>query len=933
MPRHPAAGTSQLSAGTFGGLLHHLRRKLQLTQRDLGLAVGYGEAQISRLEKNHRHAPDLTTLVALFVPALHLEQDPGTVARLLELAAESRGESLEGIEASVEQRQTHRAEIDWVIESPPPAPPGAIARTALVAHLRDHLHGDGALIVCGLPGMGKTTLAADLARDDAQAGPVCWMMIRPGVNDQVGAVLRNVAATLYRLGRDETGPVFDPARDAGPLPLERALTLIGAASQAAGGLLVCLDNAHLLLTDPDAVRALNHLHSLPAIRLLLTSRVELPLAGVRQEWLEGLAPDEGRALLARLCPALEPELADELLTRVSGSPILIRLAAGQLRTGGPDARAFINTLATQPQIGSYLLESVLGQLSAEARELIYLVATFRRPVDLLDVGLADIIQHRLSIEALPTAIDELQRHHLVPHPDRAGVHPLLRDRISAQLALDRRVRQRLHRAAAAWLEHHNRDPLEAGHHALQAGDWGRVADLLADQAERLLHQGQARVAVDLIGQALARLSAETEPDLARRLLIGRGDLLVHSQQAERADDDYRRALTLTTNAAVRAHITIKLADSLIHRGRAAEALQLTESTSGDLTPADTLLRAQLASSQCSAQLALGRYDDAVTSGERALQLTEQIAALAPREADSIRAPTHNSLGAIKHMRGYIDEALRQWSAAAAAARRANLQRLECRAIFNIGNVYLVRGELQRALEQYQSALAGLERSDERYIAGRVQSAIAVVLYMRGELDAALDAYERAIVLKQSVGDAVGLAHTQGQQARTLLALGRTVEARALIEQAIGATQDLGPSRSRAGLFVILSEAQLVNGTAGEALATLEAVYAFPGLAAEPWFLGDWQTHMAAVHLALGSLDAARALASNPVADTVGGEVSLERALVRCLLTLAGEDPDAARRQAADLVTQAQAAGNLLIARRAAQLSPDPCALWGVVAQV
>lgn len=97
---------------------------------------------------------------------------------------------------------------------------------------------------------------------------------------------------------------------------------------------------------------------------------------------------------------------------------MARPPLGYPRSGGPDARAFINTLATQPQIGSYLLESVLGQLSAEARELIYLVATFRRPVDLLDVGLADIIQHRLSIEALPTAIDELQRHHLVLHPDQ-----------------------------------------------------------------------------------------------------------------------------------------------------------------------------------------------------------------------------------------------------------------------------------------------------------------------------------------------------------------------------------------------------------------------------------------------------------------------------------------------------------------------------------
>ena len=38
----------------FGTLLRVLRRRARLTQRDLGLAVGYSEAQISRLEQRKR---------------------------------------------------------------------------------------------------------------------------------------------------------------------------------------------------------------------------------------------------------------------------------------------------------------------------------------------------------------------------------------------------------------------------------------------------------------------------------------------------------------------------------------------------------------------------------------------------------------------------------------------------------------------------------------------------------------------------------------------------------------------------------------------------------------------------------------------------------------------------------------------------------------
>ena len=60
---------------TFGEYLKFLRRREQLTQLELSIAVGYSEAQISRLEKNQR-LPDLAALKALFIPALHLEQEP-----------------------------------------------------------------------------------------------------------------------------------------------------------------------------------------------------------------------------------------------------------------------------------------------------------------------------------------------------------------------------------------------------------------------------------------------------------------------------------------------------------------------------------------------------------------------------------------------------------------------------------------------------------------------------------------------------------------------------------------------------------------------------------------------------------------------------------------------------------------------------------------
>ncbi|HEY9527217.1 MAG TPA: helix-turn-helix domain-containing protein, partial [Anaerolineales bacterium] len=76
---------------TFGDLLKYLRRRERLTQLELSITVGYSEAQIGRLEKNQRR-PDLAALKALFIPALHIENEPDLITRFLELAQSARQE-------------------------------------------------------------------------------------------------------------------------------------------------------------------------------------------------------------------------------------------------------------------------------------------------------------------------------------------------------------------------------------------------------------------------------------------------------------------------------------------------------------------------------------------------------------------------------------------------------------------------------------------------------------------------------------------------------------------------------------------------------------------------------------------------------------------------------------------------------------------------
>lgn len=76
---------------TFGDLLRYLRRRTGLTQIEMSIAVGYSDAQISRLEQNLR-LPDPATIAARFVPVLDLDDEPIVVAQLLHLATHMQRE-------------------------------------------------------------------------------------------------------------------------------------------------------------------------------------------------------------------------------------------------------------------------------------------------------------------------------------------------------------------------------------------------------------------------------------------------------------------------------------------------------------------------------------------------------------------------------------------------------------------------------------------------------------------------------------------------------------------------------------------------------------------------------------------------------------------------------------------------------------------------
>jgi predicted ATPase/transcriptional regulator with XRE-family HTH domain len=318
---------------TFGELLRFLRRKANLTQRELSIAVGYSESQISRLEQNER-IPEEAILAARFTPALYLEDEPQWVARLLELGAEARVHADE-VEAAEPIAATKPIPHNLPIQLT-----SFIGREKEITEIKRLLSeregGVRLLTLTGHGGCGKTRLALQSASsllDDFRDG--VWLIELAPLGDP--ALVPQTIATVLGLKEEAGRPLLSTLTD----------HLRGKR------ILLILDNCeHLVQASAQFAAAL--LQACPYVYILATSREMLGVSGERALVVSSLSmPDphespsvellnqyEAVKLFAERARTVMPgfTLTDEnsiaitqICQRLDGIPLALELAAARLR--------------------------------------------------------------------------------------------------------------------------------------------------------------------------------------------------------------------------------------------------------------------------------------------------------------------------------------------------------------------------------------------------------------------------------------------------------------------------------------------------------------------------------------------------------------------------------------------------------------------------
>lgn len=411
----------------LGALLRRHRQDADLTIEDLAAASGVSDRGIGDIERGVSRGPQHRTVQAL---ADALALGPDDRAALLRVARAGRRRTT-ATAAPAHALPLPRRVTDFTGRE--------VERVALAAALGAGADGAPVALVTGPPGFGKTTLAAQVARDLRDSFDEALFLDLRGVDAEPvapDAAVRRVAEALA------TGTVP-------PDPGEAVDHVRGLLARRR--VLLVLDNA----ASEDQVRPLLPAEG-PAAVLVTSRRTLAGLSAVHRTVLGRLDPADSVALLGRLVPG-PPEHLQRLAVLCDDVPLALRIAgnrlaahagwsiAGLVQRMSAEERRLDSLTAGDLQVRAAFASSY-EQLGPGAQRLFRRLALVDAPH--AGAGLAAALVGE-SLWRAEDLLDELTDLSLVQHlpGDRFQLHDLLR--LFARWELDHQEDAAAHAAARA----------------------------------------------------------------------------------------------------------------------------------------------------------------------------------------------------------------------------------------------------------------------------------------------------------------------------------------------------------------------------------------------------------------------------------------------------------------------------------------------------
>jgi DNA-binding SARP family transcriptional activator len=673
-------------------------------------------------------------------------------------------------------------------------PPRLIGREAEWAALDAAWTAGAAALIRGEPGMGKTRLAADLARAHAD---VLTIAARPGDRDAPYSVLSRLLRALVPKipGALPPGVTAELARllpelgDAEPMKsgadrvrfLNAIESLIALAMQASLSGIVLDD---LQYTDAASTEALHHLSGRHVGLAWVAAYRTGELSAAGQAFVDSLAgmrdsrsinlPPLGVAHIAELIASLGIDeldaegLAAPLARRTGGNPFFLLEAIKALLAREQPAPG-ASSLSVATSVGA-LIERRIARLSPEAIKLARCAAVAGQDhsIDLaarvLGVRPLDLADAWNELEAAQVLRDGAFAHDLVFEAALASVPPP--------------IAQHLHGEIAAYLQDRDIEPSRIALHFEAARQSEPAAERwvkTGKAAERALRFAEASDAFEraarLLGDCGQNKRAFEAAFLMRRACF-------EVDLAERSGTALDLLDRFATTPMQRAHVHNERADTLLHRGEMADTERHALAGLDALGGADEpLLRAELRRNL--AAVLAWRNDTAAALREmRSVQ-----ADIERLGSPAQRFDLWESLAILlSHADQCAEAAALYERAIALAIEQGNLPGA-AQTVLNLAVQWFDCGEARRALntlERARSLLAAV--GDEATPYSSLHLNYGLTLRGLGEYVSALDHFDRAMVRAQQQTPG-WLPLVAAGKAQTLVYLGQYARA----QQALAAS--------------------------------------------------------------------------------------------------------------------------------------------------
>ncbi|MFZ6030178.1 MAG: tetratricopeptide repeat protein [Chloroflexota bacterium] len=720
--------------------------------------------------------------------------------------------------------------------APTRSPYALSGRAALLASVKQRLlsrDGSRAYAIHGLPGVGKTALAIELAHDpqilDHFCDGVLWVGL--GAHPDVFALLGSWAVALQ---------VPDEVLARRTSLYDRILmlhTLIGLRRY-----LIVIDD----VWQTDA--ALNFKIGGPNCSFLLTTRlanVAADFAGEDVFPVKELAAPDGQHLLAQVAPCVskaDPASVQEIVEAVGGLPLALILVGRHLRQQGDSfqprrlQRALqrlkkaenrfnlsqpispLNANAYLPADATVSLRAVIGlsdmALDTQAQKALRRLTLFpKKPNNFSEAAALAII------DAPEAVLDQLVDQGLLENvgPGRYTIHQTIAD----YAGLDAQEPAAIESFVSYWL----------GYVQAHAGD---VASLSLDLSNI---EAAANLASQYrLQQPLLRLTLCLQPFLAK---VGLHRL---------AEETIRQALLLTSETDQVARYELLLAREAIYNKQGMRDAQLEDlDTLASLAAARQNLywQAEVALRQSDYAEAISNFPAAITAAQRAVNLAQAIQNVA------MEAAGYLSWGRALQQQSNSREAAPYLEKALALSRVAHWPGVEAESLRILGLTVYYLGDYARSQKYLGQALVINRRMDDRWAEGRTLKALGVLALDRQEYSLAKVYLEQTLSLVRMIGDRQAEAKTLNNLGSVAYAQRLNAEAIACFEQALEISLSIRDRLTEGRALGNLCEMVYYAGDYERASALADGVLQVSRQIGDRWVEGNGLRYRALVARRLG----------------------------------------------------------------------------------